>query len=175
MKNEKPNLIIIEHFISEPTELFKELLRSVEWDETMKARKTASFGVSYDYSGISYPKSEMHPLLKPVCKSIEKELGFYPNNSLLNYYENGDSSMGYHSDSSEELKEGTGVAIVSLGAERNISYRSKKNKEIKYKYLLKNGALLFMSNEIQVNWMHAIKKEKGVGERVSLTFRHIIK
>ena len=83
--------------------------------------------------------------------------------------------MGYHSDSSEELKEGAGVAIISLGSERHICYRSKKDKNIKFKYAVKSGALLYMSKVIQDNWLHAIPKEKGVGERISLTFRHILK
>jgi len=141
----------------------------------MRARKTASFGVSYDYSGVEYPQTEMHPMLLPVCDRIESELGFRPNNCLLNYYPNGDSTMGYHSDSSEELRDGTGVAIVSLGAERLIVYRSKKDKQVKYKYQLKSGALLYMSKEIQEHWMHAIPKQNGCGERISLTFRQIIK
>ena len=141
----------------------------------MKARKTASFGVSYDYSGMTYPQTVMHPALEPICKAIENELGFLPNNCLINYYPDGNASMGYHSDSSEELKEGTGVAIVSLGSARHIFYRSKQNKELKHEYSLKSGSLLYMSKDIQGNWMHAIPKERDVGERISLTFRLILK
>jgi alkylated DNA repair dioxygenase AlkB len=93
----------------------------------------------------------------------------------MNYYVDGNSKMGYHSDSAAELQEETGVAILSLGAERTISYRSKLDKEHKVKYKLKNGALLYMNNDIQQKWMHAIPKETDVGERISLTFRKIIK
>ncbi|MFC3150056.1 alpha-ketoglutarate-dependent dioxygenase AlkB family protein [Litoribrevibacter euphylliae] len=171
----EPNLIIIENFVKESDSLFLNLKESVNWDERMKARKTASFGVAYDYSGITYPNEDMPQVLGAICEKIDEELGFKPNNCLLNYYLDGDSSMGYHSDSSEELLEGTGVAIVSLGSERNISYRSKEDKEIKHKYPLKSGALLYMNDEVQEKWMHAIPKQKGVGERISLTFRHIIK
>ena len=32
-----------------------------------------------------------------------------------------------------------------------------------------------MDNDVQQKWMHAIPKEQNVGERISLTFRHIIK
>jgi alkylated DNA repair dioxygenase AlkB len=70
---------------------------------------------------------------------------------------------------------GTGVVIISLGAERHIYYRRKSDKEIKYKYLLKNGSLLAMDKQVQDEWMHAIPKENGIGERISLTFRNIIK
>ena len=112
--------------------------------------------------------------LIPICQKIKSKIGFYPNNCLMNYYLDGNSTMGYHSDSAAELKEGTGVAILSLGAERTISYRNKLNKEHKVKYKLESGALLYMDNNVQQNWMHAIPKESNVGERISLTFRHII-
>ncbi len=141
----------------------------------MKARKTASFGVSYDYSGITYPQVDMLPCLNDICDKIENTIGFRPNNCLMNYYTDGNSSMGYHSDSTEELLKGTGVAIISLGAIRAISYRSKADKKIKIRYNLESGTLLYMDDEVQKNWMHAIPKEVGVGERVSLTFRYIMK
>ncbi len=171
----KPKLTVIDSFITKPDKLFITIQDQVIWDERIKARKTASFGVSYNYSGITYPQKQMLTELLPICIKIEKRIGFMPNNCLMNYYIDGRSSMGYHSDSAEELKEDTGVVIISLGAERHISYRSKINKEIKYKYLLKNGSLLYMDLQIQDEWMHAIPKEKEIGERISLTFRNIIK
>lgn len=170
-----PNLIIIEDFLTNSSDLFAYLRDIVQWDERMKARKTASFGVSYDYSGITYPQTEMLPELKPVCKKIQKEIGFRPNNCLMNLYLDGNSSMGYHSDSAEELYPGTGVAIVSLGAERHIFYKSKVNGGIVHRYKLPEGVLLYMDNSVQENWLHAIPKEAGVGERISLTFRKIVK
>ena len=171
----KPNLKIIDEFVEAPDDLFCYLRNNIEWDERMKARKTASFGVSYDYSGITYPKTEMLSALDNLCKKVEREIGFLPNNCLMNYYLDGNSTMGYHSDSSEELLPDTGVAIISLGAERLISYKEKADKENKVNYLLRNGALLYMDDAVQSKWLHAIPKAPGVGERISLTFRHIIK
>jgi hypothetical protein len=54
MKMEEPKIVLIDTFITDQSELFSELMVSVDWDERMKARKTASIGVSYDYSGITY-------------------------------------------------------------------------------------------------------------------------
>ena len=171
----KPEIQLIENFVANPNNLFTELRDTTDWDERMRARKTASFGVSYDYSGITYPECEMHPNLIEICNKINSELGYLPNNCLLNFYPNGNSSMGYHSDSSEELLKGTGVAIISLGAERLISYKNKEDRELIYQYALKPGALLYMNDAVQQEWLHAIPKQEGVGERISLTFRHIIK
>lgn len=170
-----PALYLKTGFIEHSAALFDELRHGVAWDERMRARKTASFGVPYDYFGISYPQTTMLPCLAATCDAIERDLGFVPNNCLLNFYPDGDASMGFHSDSSEELAEGTGVAIVSLGAARTIIYRSKRDKSLEYSYVLESGTLLFMSNRIQDEWLHAIPREAGVGERISLTFRQIIK
>ena len=171
----KPEIKILEDFISKTINLFNHIRNNVVWDERIKARKTASFGVSYNYSGLTYPEAEMFPALIPICQKIQQKIGFLPNNCLLNYYPNGNSSMGYHSDSSEELLDGTGVVVVSLGSERHIVYRLKRDKDIKIKYLLKSCSLLYMDDLVQQHWMHAIPKEKDSGERISLTFRNIIK
>jgi alkylated DNA repair dioxygenase AlkB len=155
--------------------LFLHLRDNVIGDERMRARKTASFGVSYDYSQITYPEAPMPLELQRICEQIQRVLGFHPNNCLINYYPDGNASMGFHSDSSEELAEGTGVAIVSLGSTRTIVYRSKEQRSDEYSYALEAGSLLYMSQEMQAHWLHAIPKQADAGERISLTFRYIVK
>ncbi|OLU20638.1 alpha-ketoglutarate-dependent dioxygenase AlkB [Pseudomonas sp. PA1(2017)] len=172
---ERPPIYLKSKFISYPRELFTFLRDSITWDERMRARKTASFGVSYNYSQISYEQVKMLPELESICELIELELGFRPNNCLLNYYLDENSSMGFHSDSSEELAKGTGVAIVSLGAVREIAYRSKLEPVVEFFCPLESGSLLYMSQEMQELWLHAIPKVGASGERISLTFRQIIK
>lgn len=162
-------------FLNRSHELFQLLKHSVIWDERMKARKTASFGVSYDYSQINYPESPMPIQLQAICLQLEEALGFLPNNCLLNYYPDGLSSMGFHSDSSEELAVGTGVAIISLGDSRSICFRSKADKSVESSYSLPSGSLLYMTKQVQDDWLHAIPKAIGAGERISLTFRAIVK
>ena len=171
----KPAIKLINNLIVNPNFLFDRLKNIVVWDERLKARKTASYGVAYNYSGMTYPQTKMLPELMPICQQINEVVGVIPNNCLLNYYADGKSSMGYHSDTSEELKEGTGVCIISLGASRFISYRSKKDRAIEHKYLLQSGDFLYMDDLIQEDWLHAIPQQDGAGERISLTFRHIIK
>lgn len=162
-------------FTAEHGALFAHLIETVMWDERMKARKTASFGVSYDYSQITYDETPMPDGLVSLAGRIGDMLGFVPNNCLLNFYEDGSSSMGFHSDSSEELEPGTGVAIVSLGSVRNLVFRSKVDKSVEYAYPLPPGSLIYMTREVQDHWLHAIPKLVGAGPRISLTFRSIIK
>jgi alkylated DNA repair dioxygenase AlkB len=170
-----PDLLLTPGFLPTPQPLFEHLKRSVHWDERMRARKTASFGVSYDYSQIAYAPAPMPAEIEDICGRLEAVLGFRPNNCLMNYYVDGDSSMGFHSDSAEELAPGTGVAIVSLGSERTIVFRAKANRHIEQAHVLPAGSLLYMTMEMQSAWLHAIPRSPGSGERISLTFRAIVK
>lgn len=173
----KPNITLIDNFITKPDALLSHVKQTTTWDERMRARKTASFGVSYDYSGMSYDSSMMPDYLQSICNNIAKELGFLPNNCLMNYYMDGNASMGFHSDTATSLAPDTGVVIISLGSEREITYRKTTQKEIRHAFLLKAGSLLYMKNSLQTQWQHAIlKTADGVafGERISLTFRKIL-
>jgi alkylated DNA repair dioxygenase AlkB len=140
----------------------------------MKARRTACFGQTYDDSGVDYEVVPMHPLLLPLCESIQGHLGFRPTNCLLNFYESGRSSMGFHSDATHNLADGTGVAIVSVGAARSLTFRSKADEALQVNYPLPHGSLFYMSQMTQDFGMHAVKKSDANDARISLTFRHIL-
>ncbi|ABW29896.1 alpha-ketoglutarate-dependent dioxygenase AlkB [Acaryochloris marina] len=169
-----PDIDLRKAFWPNHQDLFFKLCSTVVWDVRMKARRTASFGVAYNYSQITYLKTEMHPELLPLCAAVLESLGFTPNNCLLNFYTDGSSSMGFHSDTAEELSPGTGVATLSLRATRTITYKHKQARETQYSYSLESGDLLYMSNEVQIDWLHGILKEAQAGPRISVTFRSII-
>ncbi|WP_009963621.1 alpha-ketoglutarate-dependent dioxygenase AlkB [Verrucomicrobium spinosum] len=160
---------------SEVGELLHALTNQIIWDERMKSRKTACFGQTYDDSGIAYEEVPMHALLAPLCQKLTATLGFAPTNCLINYYENGRSSMGFHSDATYNLADDTGVAIISLGAERVLTFRSKSTPNLEHAFALPSGSLLYMTQATQAHWMHAIKKTDTDDARISLTFRHILK
>jgi len=164
----------IENFYPNATHLFKYLLENVGWDESMKARKTASFGVAYNYSQISYLDQKMPSDIQLICTAIERQIGFEPNNCLINFYENGQSKMGYHSDQTDILEGNTGVVIVSLGDTRVLRFRRISDKEDKIDYALPSGSLIYMNQEVQGLWQHAIPKSQSDQARMSLTFRKII-
>lgn len=88
----------IEDFLDNPNDLFELLRSKVAWDDSMKARKTASYGKAYNYSQIEYPYQEFLPELITIISNLKPIIGFEPNNCLLNYYLDGKSKMGYHSD-----------------------------------------------------------------------------
>jgi alkylated DNA repair dioxygenase AlkB len=170
----EPELLLVWGFVPEHEELYRQLVTGIAWDERMRARKTANFGAAYNYSGMTYGTVPMHPLLVPVVDRLERKLGFRPSNCLVNYYSDGEATMGFHSDSEEEIVPGTGVAIVSLGAERSITYRSKEDRQVEHSYPLPAGSLLYMPPEVQREWKHGVLKQDGVGGRISLTFRLLL-
>ncbi len=170
----EPDLLINDVFLPNSYSLFDSLISIINWDERIRARKTASFGSPYNYSNISYNSSPMLNELIPIIDRLEKHFGFRPNNCLVNYYTNGNSTMGFHSDSTDELINDTGISIISLGAERIITFQNKQDKTIEHSYLLKSGSLLFMPQKTQQYWKHGILKQPETFGRISLTFRLLV-
>ncbi|TAF65014.1 MAG: alpha-ketoglutarate-dependent dioxygenase AlkB [Cytophagales bacterium] len=161
----------IENFIDNPTELFNFLVTTVKWDERMAARKTASFGKAYNYSQIDYPYQIFLPELEVIIRKLNPIIGFEPNNCLVNYYMNGKSKMGYHSDQTDILEAGTGIAIVSIGEKRTLKFRNIEKPDLYLTYELTAGSLVYMTQEIQEVWQHSIPKSDTENGRISLTFR----
>ncbi len=170
-KDATPPVRVVEGFIPQPEVLFAALDQEVDWERSMSARWTASYGVPYNYAQMVYPARPMHPRLAPVQDALQAKLGIRFNNCLLNYYQNERSKMGFHSDETKDLVEDTGVAIVSVGEARDLHFRRRDVPEVKCTVHLPPGSLLFMGLEVQHAWAHAIKKKRGAGKRISLTWR----
>lgn len=109
--------------------------------------------------------------IEKISLMIAKEIGFKPNNCLLNFYENGKSKMGFHGDTTKMLAPETGIAIVSVGDNRIMQVRRTNNPTEMYHYILLGGSLFFMSNTMQTDWQHGLPKVVGAQGRISLTFR----
>lgn len=164
-------ITFIADFIDHPDQLFEWLQVNVDWDERMAARKTASFGVAYNYSQMSYPYQAFPAELHSIVDAIHAKLGFEPNNCLINYYLDGKSKMGFHSDQTDILVEGTGVAIVSIGTIRTLRFRNIADRTVIQDFALPAGSLIYMTNAVQDAWHHAIPKSDTTEGRMSLTFR----
>lgn len=166
-------IIHIENYIEDPKYLFELLRTSVNWDDRMSARKTASFGNAYNYSQMHYPYQDFLPELEQINENLLVTIGFKPNNCLINYYLDGKSKMGYHSDQTDILEENTGIAIISLGETRVLKFRSIEDHNNMTDYVLTGGSLVYMTQEVQHNWQHSIPKSDTDNGRISLTFRQI--
>ena len=149
--NKIEGLSIWENLYPDSEELLKKLISSVEWNESIQARKTASFGKPYNYSGIEYPEIDMSSELDFICVLIEMQTGWRPNNCLMNYYEDGNNTMGWNFDRTDI-----------------------ENKENKISFETVSGDMVYMANEVQDKWHHSIPKSDADEPRISLTFRKIL-
>ena len=169
-----PDLLLVHDFFPDHAPLYETLLSTVAWDTSMAARQTASFGAPYNYSQMRYLATAMHPALLPVVTALCQRLQIRFNNCLLNYYASGENSMGFHADDTAGLQPGTGVAIVSLGNARDITFRSVIDHAIRHAYALAPGSLLYMNAAVQDAWQHAIARQPHAGPRISLTWRAVV-
>lgn len=160
-------------FAPDAPALFADLTDSIEWDGAMRARKTASFGVPYNYAQMNYPAQKFPPQLASLLPALEAKIGWMPNNCLVNFYPDGDSTMGFHADATDILCDATGVAIVSLGEERVLTFKNLADKSVKFAQPMPAGSLLLIPASVQSQWLHGILKQPGAGARMSLTFRRL--
>ncbi|WP_321285174.1 alpha-ketoglutarate-dependent dioxygenase AlkB [uncultured Vibrio sp.] len=129
---------------------------------------------AYTYSGLTMTPSPWTPdllTLKARCEAIA-EVTF--NSVLANLYRDGQDSMGWHQDNEPELGRNPVIASLNLGETRRFLLRNLHCK-IQVEYELSHGALLIMAGELQHHWSHSVPKTaKPKGERINLTFRHIL-
>jgi alkylated DNA repair dioxygenase AlkB len=82
--------------------------------------------------------------------------------------------MGWHADDEKELGGQPNIASLSLGAARDIHFKSKHGEREMLKLNLPSGSLLIMDGETQRYWLHHIpKRAKCTTPRINLTFRNI--
>jgi alkylated DNA repair dioxygenase AlkB len=181
-------------FISkdESEKLFQFLQTNVAWEQKNytdrktgqqypQPRLTAWFAddtnMAYSYSGVTQIVQPWIPELLDLKNKIEEITEAKYNSVLLNYYRDGNDSVGLHADNEKELGKNPNIASVSLGAARTFTleqYRTlDKSPATGYEeYQLTSGSLLVMSGTTQHFWKHSIPKCKDTGPRINLTYRY---
>lgn len=131
---------------------------------------------SYTYSGLTLTPLRWTPTLIRLKEHVERLAQTTFNSVLLNYYRNGQDSMGFHSDDEPELGPAPIIASLSLGDPRTFVLKHKTRKQLRpLKMQLTSGSLLLMRGDTQRNWRHAVEKEtRPCGPRINLTFRRIV-
>ncbi|WP_437956594.1 alpha-ketoglutarate-dependent dioxygenase AlkB [Sorangium sp. So ce119] len=163
----------LEGFVADPTTMFDMAERSLSWDDRMHSRRTASCGVAYNYSGISYPDCEMPPFVQELADRLAGVVGHRINNCLANLYADGTAKMGFHADSSAGVVDGSTTSILSLGAPRVLTFRRRLHRNDRHDIALAPGSLLIMGAGVQEGWQHAVLAIEAAGPRISLTFRFL--
>lgn len=169
---------------AESDHYLKRLVDSVPWKqepiflfgkEIMQPRLTAFYGDSgkdYGYSGIRMAANIWTPELAEIKQKIEAVAGVIFNGALINYYRDGNDSMGWHRDNEKELGKTPVIGSVSFGASRVFQLRDHATKKSLHSLRLAHGSFVLMRGESQQYWEHRIPKEPKLKEaRINITFR----
>lgn len=140
-------------------------------------RKQAYFAdqdKSYSYSGKTLPIQNWNPKLMEIKEMVAEFCNHPFNACLMNLYEDGTHSNGWHADNEKELGKNPVIASISLGETRTFQLKHNLTKK-RIDIQLEHGSLLIMQGTLQHHWKHCLPKRKNVeNARVNLTFRTII-
>lgn len=177
-----------EHFIShqEISLYFNQLRDQTDWiqpqikmfgkwvDQPRLLAWQAIGDLKYAYSGITLNPKPFSEVVAQIANKIMQKTGIEFNSVLVNYYRNGQDSMGWHADDEPELGSDPMIASVSFGEPRDFLLRHNVRKSLTLKLPLPSGSLLLMGKGIQLNWKHSLPKRKHAGPRINLTFRKVL-
>ncbi len=176
----------IENFLSEDEadDLMNYLIEKIDWEEReitlfgkthMQPRLIKWIGESeYTYSNERMRVETFPRRLEVLRERLGRELGCKFNSVLLNYYRDGNDSMGRHSDDEKELGTRPIIASISLGVQRDFVIVEKLGMKKRYVLPLEHGSLLVMREDSQKLYLHELPKRKKVKTgRINLTFRYV--
>lgn len=160
-------------------------MASKAWDEFPWEKRDAprrecfysSVGKSYTY-GSGRGERTYHPV--PYSEMVgewTREVEAFLNTSFelcfANGYESAKEHLGWHADDSPEVDDNRPIAVLSLGAEREIWVRPRGGDfSTVEKFVLPSGSLFVMNAGMQDTHDHRIPKcDHNCGYRVSLTWR----
>ena len=151
---------------------FEQLREHVDWHSQRRPmydrvvdvpRLMASYAL--DGTGVPQPIHVMRPDVERFCGVVFTSAG-------LNLYRDGNDSVAPHGDHVERGPKGAPVALVSLGAERRMTIRTRAKPRRVIDRDLETGSLLVMDYASHLHWEHGIPKTKEhVGQRISVAFR----
>ncbi len=173
-------------FVVDPDEAFRALRDELDWERRGSTPRSEYYintlgDIPYKYGsgqGVrEYLPRPMHPIIKSMLHELKVMTGGVTFDvCFLNRYHNQSDHLGWHADDSPEMDDTRPIAIVSLGVEREIWFRSIANPQDLYKKKLEHGSLCLMSAGMQDTHQHRIPKAGfECGERISLTFRGYVK
>lgn len=131
----------------------------------------ADDNLTFEYSEKKMIPQKIPLLINEIKNMVEEKFKVKFDGILVNYYPDGKSSMGYHSDPIED-KWDTKFVVISFGDTRNFTFREKVNKDNKINYEFKDGDLIYMFDNCQELYEHSVRKnKKSSRERISLVFK----
>lgn len=167
-------------------DMFNKLHNEIEWKQEViqvygkwheTSRMTGSqgeMGTKYKYAGSLKESVGWTDTINSIRDKVEQGTGNKYNFVLCNYYPNGLTQLGYHSDTEKGLDQKSDIASVSFGTTRTFKFQHKLTKET-HDYELEPGSLILMKPGCQNAYKHCIPVRKRIKEpRINLTFRKVL-
>jgi alkylated DNA repair dioxygenase AlkB len=157
-------------------DLFDRLVSGVDWRAERRQMYDRVVDVPRLVRFYSETESWPHPAVREAKSALDahygRELGEEFATAGLCYYRDGSDSVAWHGDNiGRSATEDTMVAIVSLGATRQLMLRPRGGGA-SLKFTLGHGDLIVMGGSCQRTWEHAVPKStRATGPRVSVQFR----
>jgi alkylated DNA repair dioxygenase AlkB len=151
---------------------FEELRDTIAWRTERRMMYEREVDVPRLVSSMSLEDEAVPPMLADMRARVEARAGTRFNSAGFNLYRDGRDSVAPHNDTLRELAAGAPIALVSLGATRRMTIRSKASPRRAFDIDVEAGSLLIMSYQTQLTYDHAIPKTSDrVGPRISVAFR----
>ncbi|KAG1824928.1 uncharacterized protein BJ212DRAFT_1295972 [Suillus subaureus] len=138
---------------------------------------------------------QFSPTVATIREHVENVLGHPVNHVLIQHYRSGADYISEHSDKTIDVVRGSKIVNVSLGAQRVMTLRLKRDgvqqagdsatPRPSQKIPLPHNSMFVLGLDTNAKWLHAINHDRRPihlksaeeqfmnGERISLTFRHI--
>ncbi|MCC8477682.1 alpha-ketoglutarate-dependent dioxygenase AlkB [Streptomyces globisporus] len=157
--------------------LFETLVRDVAWRAEQRVMYERVVAVPRLLAFFGRHDPLPHPALAVARTELGEhyaaELGEPFTTAGLCFYRDGRDGVAWHGDTiGRGSSEDTMVAILSLGAPRQLALRPRRPGPAPVRRPLGHGDLIVMGGSCQRTWEHAIPKTaRAVGPRVSVQFR----
>lgn len=163
-----------------------------------EVNEDGSFPIYRHPADNSPPLLPFTPTVSRIRSLVEQHLNHPVNHVLIQLYRDGNDAISEHSDKTIDVVRGSKIVNASLGAQRTMVLRTKRdarpeelsatpNSRPTVRIPLPHNSMFVLGLETNRSWLHGINRDRRMptlksaaelsdvtsGERISLTFRHI--
>lgn len=171
-------------YLDDPDAALQHLM-AIDWvqrpDAPRKEYWDTTKGKAYTYGqgrGVrTYEPNTPDPIVADIREWLLLDLGVDFQGCFLNRYDTSKDWLGWHADDDPGIDHSKPIAVVTLGAGREINWKLKEAKGVDaiHKQFLSHGSLFIMPAGMQDTHFHRIPKaDRPVETRISLTFRSLL-
>ena len=154
---------------------FDQLRVNVHWRTERRPMYERIVDVPRLVASFSLDDPDLPDAIRAMRPAVEEFCHLSFTSAGLNFYRDRNDSVAPHGDHVERDTEKAPVALVSLGATRRMTIRSRTKPRRVLDRDLEPGSLLVMSYASHFNYDHGIPKTRyDVQPRISVAFRRVL-